>query len=81
MNDFDPKPLSRHAKMFDLLRQSTPRSRDPLQEAIQERYLDDRTADQMILRGLSSLRPLGEPEKSGKRPGRRMGPFVIRSKT
>ncbi|KIN61116.1 hypothetical protein Z945_2101 [Sulfitobacter noctilucae] len=80
MNETDPKPRSRHAKMFELLRQSKPRRPNAAQRAVQEKYLDENTADKMILRGLSSLRPLGDTGKIGKKPARRSPSFSIRTK-
>lgn len=52
----EPKPSSRHAKVFDLLRQERIGKRPADRAAVAVRLLDDVTAHQMITDAVGSLK-------------------------
>ncbi|MCX7559760.1 hypothetical protein OS190_09290 [Sulfitobacter sp. F26204] len=67
MEDMENKRSGKHDKMFALLRQEDLcEERRKRAIATAQRYLDEDTAHQFLLRGLSSLRPWVEGRKDAE---------------
>lgn len=72
MDEFKNNIKDRHAKFFELLRQTKPAVQ---KSAVAKRYLDDVTSDQIRDTCLTSLRPQTQDAKMKKRTAQWTGPF------